>query len=398
MLNANQYSIVCETLYLWAAEFAVGNPPVHSAIYNILAMLALEYETQSALRGSPLAPGEPQEESEENCEEICAELVSLEPAMGLSGAIIPVAGIRNNELDYSTVFRCRVPHWGIPEYLGLHRGCTVALRKEMGKSPELAACMDTGRRTRAYSPLFGKWVPPEGHSLEIFVRPEACPYCGHALVHRECPGGHELLACVNSECKTQIGDRVLRFVKVGGMGIPGITEEVVEQLLMEGKLDTVESLYSLTVKDFMDACHVSYTDAYLMVKSVERSKIKPMHMLVDAMGIPGITREISPVVAACITWAGGMGSLVSDDPETVARSVTRLTTRALKVGLSETAVKQVVDYFFKNRTMVRKFVELGVAQVSVPLVCKEKARRIRGKKLKRRKPRGKTGDDGGEPG
>lgn len=261
----------------------------------------------------------------------------------------------------------------------------------MGKSPELASCRETGRDTGTYSPLYSKWMPPEGHSMELFNRPETCPFCGKALVIRKVE--HEVLACVNPECKTQIGDRLVRFVTVGGMGIPGITENVVEQLLLEGKLDTVEGLYSLTVKDFMDACHVSYTDAYVLMKSVERSKLKPMHMLLDAMGIPGISREVTPILAACIAGSGGMGALVDSDPVKMAKAVAKFTARAVKAGFTGKAAQGVVDYFFKYREMVLKLVELGVAQEATPVEWKEKPKRTRGKRMKRRKPRKKPGAD-----
>jgi DNA ligase (NAD+) len=227
--------------------------------------------------------------------------------------------------------------------------------------------------------------------MELFNRPETCPFCGKALVIRKAE--HEVLACVNPECKTQIGDRLVRFVTVGGMGIPGITENVVEQLLLEGKLDTVEGLYSLTVKDFMDACHVSYTDAYVLMKSVERSKLKPMHMLLDAMGIPGISREVTPILAACIAGSGGMGALVDSDPLKMAKAVAKFTARAVKAGFTGKAAQGVVDYFFKYREMVLKLVELGVAQEATPVEWKEKPKRTRGKRMKRRKPRKKPGAD-----
>ena len=390
MINSIQHSIICETLTIWAAEFAAGFPTVHETIYDILSMLAIEFEAYTAAMGSVIQSLPIIEEAAMENEEICAELVSLEPAMGLAGAIVPVAGIKNHELDQSNIFKCKVPHWGITEYLGLHRGCTVTLRKEMGKPPELASCRETGRDAGTYSPLYSKWMPPEGHSMELFNRPETCPFCGKALVIRK--GEHEVLACVNPECKTQIGDRLIRFVTVGGLGIPGITEWVVEQLLMEGKLDTVEGLYGLTLKDFMDACHVSYTDAYVLMKSVERSKLKPMHMLLDAMGLPGISREATPLLAACIAGSGGMGALVDDDPVKMAKTVAKFTSKAVKVGFSGKAVQGVVDYFIKYKEMVKKLVEMGVAQEAAPVEWKEKKKRVRGRKMKRRKPRKKPGE------
>lgn len=402
MINAIQHSIICETLTIWAAEFAAGFPTVHEAIYEVLSLLAMEFETCAATAGSAVAAlpavEETVAETAESCEEICAELVSLEPAIGLAGTIVPVAGIRNTELDHSTVFRCKVPHWGITDYLGLHRGCTVTLRKELGKTPELAACRETGRHAGMYVSETARgvaaWMPPGNYSPEMFTRPEDCPFCGEHLLHRKDPANpsHEVLVCVNPECRTQIGDRVLRFVSVGGMAIPGMTGTVVEQLLMEGKLDTVERLYSLTVKDFMDACHVSYTDAYVLMKSVERSKMKPMHMLLDAMGIPGISREITPALAYCIGASGGMSALAGDDPATVAKAVTRFTSKAVRMGITGKAAQQVVEFFSKYREMVGTLARLGVAQTPAPLDLGRKRRKPRGRRVRRRKPRKGSGD------
>lgn len=348
MINAFQHSIICETLTMWAAEAAAGFPAVHEAIYELLSMLAIEFEACSAAM----------EPIQESAEEICAELVSLEPVAGLSGAIVPLATIRSHELDKHALFRCPVPHWGITDFLGLHRGCTVTLRKELGKSPELASCLETGRTAVSYSNSADPWMPPEGKTVEFFREPAACPFCSAPLMRRFL-GHRPELVCPNQDCEVHAGEALRKFVAVGGMAIPGITDEVVMQLAMAGKIRSVVDIYELDIGDFMEACHNSYTDAYLMVKSVARSKLKPMHMLLDALGFPGISRDDTPALSRCIAGAGGMARVASDP-----KAAGKFRRLAREADLREDKVDIVAKGLAKKARAVARLSELGVAQVA----------------------------------
>ena len=372
MINAIQHSIICETLTIWAAEFAAGMPTVHEAIYEILSMLAIEFETCAAAVTEAV-------EVVEECEEIGAELVGVEQAIGLGGSIVPVLTIRNDEMGPG-LFRHRMPHWGALEHLGLHRGCRLKMRKRIGRTPELAECVDSGKSLDTYGQC-----PQGNHGEGTFKRPTECPFCSAQLY---CSGGGDMV-CPNPECKTKIGDRIVRFVTIGGMGIPGITEKVVEQLLVGGKLDTVEGLYSLDVDDFIDACHVTHTDAYMMVKLVARSKMKPLHMLLDGLGLDGVGKDVTPALAWCIGECGGMRKMVSDEDTAVNRFFRELAKRCAKRGIPVSKVETLREFAGRNRGMLRKLVELGVAQEPIkPDGIKEvKPRAPRGRKMKRRKPR-----------
>ena len=245
-------------------------------------------------------------------------------------------------------------------------GCRVTLRKRMGMPPELAGCADTGMHV-------------DGYVAGDYERPTACPFCGGELLYSV----DESLACRNADCKSQLGDRLVRFVTVGGMGIPGITEKVVEELLVAGKVDSLDGLYGLGTKDFMEACRVSYTDGYMMMRMVERSKLKPLHMLLDGLGIDGVSREVTPRVAWCIAGSGGLKAMLSDDQGEASGAVAKFGSKCAKMGVGSFAVQSVVAFLAKNRDMMRRFVELGVAQTPVPVI--EKKKRTAGKKMRRRK-------------
>ena len=325
----------------------------------------------------------------DTCEEIGAELVGVEPAIGLSGTIVPVLTIRNDEMG-TGLFRHRMPHWGVLEHLGLHRGCRLKMRKRMGSTPELTECLDTGKSADTYG------IGPSGAIVDgTFRRPENCPFCGS---HLFC-SGNETLVCANPECKTKVGDRIVRFVTVGGMGIPGITETVVEQLLVGGKIDSIEGLYGLDVGDFMEACHVTHTDAYMMVKLVARSKLKPLHMLLDGLAIWGIGRDITPALAWCIGECGGMRKMVSDEDNAVNRFFRELTKKCARQGISGSKVEALREFAGKNRGMLRKLVDMEVAQEPIRPegIQEEKPRAPRGKKMRRTRGKGQE-KNGREPG
>ena len=352
MINALQHSIICETLTMWAAEAAAGFPAVHEAIYEVLSMLAIEFEARAAAL-EPVAA-----DIQASAEEICAELVTLEPVAALEGAIVPLATIRSHDLDRHSLFRCPVPHWGITDFLGLHRGCTVTLRKELGKDPQLFSCIDTGRSTDTYSHAAEPWLPPEGRHVELFSEPDSCPFCSSPLMRRF-SGEHPEVVCPNRECRAHAGEDLRKFVSVGGMAIPGITDGIVSLLAMSGKIHSVVDLYELDMEDFMEACHVNRTDAYMLVKMVERSKLKPMHMLLDAMCIPGISREDTPALARCLAGAGGMARVASD--RKAAGKFLRL---AREADVGEAKAAAVVSALSKKAKAVARLAELGVAQVA----------------------------------
>ena len=178
MINAIQHSIICETLTIWAAEYAAGFPSVHEVIYDLLTVLAMEFEACASAVESAVSFVDG---GIETCEELCAELVAVEPAIGLNGAIVPVATIWNPDMGQSDLFRHRMPHWGMSDYLGLHDGCRVTLKKRIGCAPELYGCVDTGRNADSYTGG-ARWVPPEGHGRTMFTTPALCPFCGDRVV------------------------------------------------------------------------------------------------------------------------------------------------------------------------------------------------------------------------
>jgi len=427
MINAIQHSIICETLTIWAAEYAAWFPSVHDVIYDIIMSVAMEFDTcAAAVEQAVMLVEGGAGEAMDVCEEIGAELVDVEPAIGLSG-IVPVLKIRNDELG-SKLFRHRLPHWGMLDYLGLHRGCRLRMRKRLGELPELSECLDTGRTIDKYSESKGiEPVQRDDAETEWFSRPSVCPYCGCNLGYRIGDGDEatEDWICHNPECKSQVGVKLMRFVSVGGMGIPGMTERIVDQLLVAGKIESVVDLYTLKVSDFVEACHLTHTDAYVLYRSIDRSRMKPLHMLLDGLGIEGIGREDTPLLAVCVSDAGGLSALATD----VAKFFSEFGVSAAYRGLGSGIMRSFADYAGKNIEYLGRLAAMGVAQLAMPVLDqkdKEFAKSVpvygdkdavkppkkkrfnygtmknsednkKPRRMKRRKPRKKPGESDGEP-
>lgn len=308
-------------------------------------------------------------------EEKETELLDIEQSIGMSGAITPVAIINPVHLAMTTVSRCSLHNWDLVDYLGLHKGCHVVLRKAGEIIPELVKCTETGRSKDAYEierarcdkdkiPHVSPWVPSTDRerTYDRYLRPVACPCCGGELKCQVNAEGKELVAwvCSNEECKTQIGGKLANFVSRDCMNIMGIGDVIVEQLLEAGKLHFFTDFYRLTEQDFMDACGKTEAGARKLVQSIEKSKDNYLHQLIEGFSIQGLGHQVAPAVAQCVKDAGGFMRLYTDGDAT--GFIDDFCYRAQKAGISPVIVGKFCEFVMKFSDDLQEFATWNVAQ------------------------------------
>ena len=308
-------------------------------------------------------------------EEKETELLDIEQSIGMSGAITPVAIINPVHLAMTTVSRCSLHNWDVVDYLGLHRGCHVVIRKAGEIIPELVKCSETGRTKDGYEaertlcdrkhvPHVLPWVPqtPEQRNWPRYIRPATCPCCGGDLKCQVNNEGKELVAwvCSNEECKTQIGGKLANFVSRECMNIMGIGDVLVEQLLEAGKLYFFTDFYKLGVKDFMEACGKTEAGAKKLMQSIEKSKGNYLHQLIEGFSIPGLGHQVAPAVAQCVKDAGGFIRLHTDEDCT--GFIDDFCYRAQKAGISQVIVGKFCEFVTKYQYDLQDFATWNVAQ------------------------------------
>jgi DNA ligase (NAD+) len=114
--------------------------------------------------------------------------------------------------------------------------------------------------------------------------PATCPACGTPTVK---PEGAVWTICPNrTGCPGQVFQAVKHFV--GAMDIDGLGEENVRRFLAEGVIENMADLYDLTVERLAELEGFAEISARNLVAAIEESKQQPFHLVLYALGIPGI--------------------------------------------------------------------------------------------------------------
>jgi DNA ligase (NAD+) len=166
--------------------------------------------------------------------------------------------------------------------------------------------------------------------------PAECPMCGTPTVKPE--GGVWTICPNRTGCPGQVFQAVKHFV--GAIDIDGLGEENVRRFLSERLIESFADLYELTVERLVELDGFGEVSATNLVRSIEASKRQPFHLVLYALGIPGIGfvnarnlarhfRSIDALLEASeeeLSGVEGMGEIMA---RTVQETLSEERTRAL---------------------------------------------------------------------
>jgi DNA ligase (NAD+) len=133
-----------------------------------------------------------------------------------------------------------------------------------------------------------------------FATPERCPVCDDPVVREP---GEVAARCVNPACPAVVREALRHFCSRRAMKIEGLGEKLVDQLIREGLLSDVASIYDLETKDLANLERWGEKSAANLVTEIDRSKENDLSRLLFALGI----RHVGEKAAA--TLARRFGSL-----------------------------------------------------------------------------------------
>jgi DNA ligase (NAD+) len=164
--------------------------------------------------------------------------------------------------------------------------------------------------------------------------PSKCPACGTPTIKPE--GGVWTICPNRAGCPGQVFQAVKHFV--GAMDIEGLGEENARRFLSEGLIRDTADIYELTVERLVELDRFGETSARNLVEAIEASKRQPFHLVLYALGIPGVgfvnarnlarqLRSMDALLGASeeeLTAVEGMGSIMAATVrETLAEERTR---------------------------------------------------------------------------
>jgi DNA ligase (NAD+) len=174
--------------------------------------------------------------------------------------------------------------------------------------------------------------------------PERCPECNTPTIKPE--SGVWTICPNRTGCPGQVFQAVKHFV--GAMDIEGLGEENARRFLQQGLIHNFADIYDLTVDRLTELDGFGEVSARNLVAAIEESKKQPFHLVLYALGIPGIGfvnarnlarhfRSMDELLKATdLTEVEGMGPIMAETVhETLSEERTRkLVERLRGYGLS----------------------------------------------------------------
>ncbi len=219
-----------------------------------------------------------------SAERVRTRLLKIALQVGRTGVVTPVAELEPVLLAGSTVSRATLHNAEELERKDIREGDTVVLEKGGDVIPKVVSVVESERPADA----------------RPFAFPKTCPVCSANLVKDE---SEVAIRCLNSGCAAQLKGRIRHFASRTAMDIEGLGHALVDQLVEKEMIRDAGDLYSLDVEKVAELDRMAETSARNLMNGLERSKARPFHNVLFALGI----RHVGATVAR--TLADHFGSI-----------------------------------------------------------------------------------------
>ncbi len=270
---------------------------------------------------------------------------NIEVQVGRTGALTPVAHLRDVKVGGVTVSRATLHNEDEIARLGLQIGDTVLIERSGDVIPKVVR------------------VTAEGASRRPFTMPSQCPVCGGRVVREE---GEAATRCVNTDCPAQLKQSVLHFASRGVMDIDGLGDKLVDQLVDRGIVRSVADLYEKLDAPALaslergipaanengtprKAVRVGEKNAAKIMENIDASRRQPLPRVLTALGIRFVGGRTAQLLA------DHFGSL-----DRIAQASIEELQAAEEVGPK--VAESIADFFAepRNRELVERLREAGL--------------------------------------
>lgn len=192
---------------------------------------------------------------------------SIDLQVGRTGVVTPVANVEAVDIEGVLVQRAT-----------LHNFDEIQ-RKDIKINDQVIII-----RSGDVIPKITKVLKNRRNGSEISIdRPEFCPICQSELLDEGA-----LIKCQNLECKARILHSIRHYASKKCLNIDGLGEKIVEQLVQNEKINSIEDLYKLKFDDLKDLEGFKEKKINNLLNAIENSKNPPLHRLINALGIEHI--------------------------------------------------------------------------------------------------------------
>ena len=211
-------------------------------------------------------------------EEATTVVRGISVQVGRTGTLTPVAHFDPIVLAGTTVKRATLHNYEDLARKDVRVGDTVVVEKGGDVIPKVVRVVPEMR-------------PPDSVP---FAMPALCPVCGDPVVREE---GEVATRCVNPGCPAMVREALRHFCSRRAMRIEGLGEKLVDQLVREGLLSDVASIYALAADHLSRLERWGEKSAANLLGEIERSKENDLSRLLFALGIRHVGEKAASTLA-----------------------------------------------------------------------------------------------------
>ncbi len=201
-------------------------------------------------------------------QEVLTEVQDINVQVGRTGAITPVARLKPVFVGGVTVTNATLHNEDEVRRKDVRIGDTVIVRRAGDVIPEVLAAVPERRPDNARE----------------FIMPTVCPVCGSPIVRPEeeaiarCSGGW-------IKCPAQKKGGLLLFVSRKALGIEGLGEQLIDQLVDKNVINDAADLYQLDLETVSGLDRMAEKSASNLLREIEKSKKTTFGRFLYALGI-----------------------------------------------------------------------------------------------------------------
>ena len=255
----------------------------------------------------------------------------IEIQVGRTGALTPVAKLEPTFISGVTVSNSTLHNQDEIKRKDIRIGDTVIIERAGDVIPKVMKVILEKRPDKSFK----------------FEMPDKCPICNHKVYQSE---DEATLRCPNFSCTKQVKGRIEHFASKSAMDIDGLGKKVVMQLVDEKLINSISSIFTLTVKQILELDRFGKKSSTNLINAIEKSKKTSFSRFIYGLGIRNVGEHIAKLLE----------DYFNDSIEKFYNSSTE---ELIQIeGIGPIVAKEIVEFWNidSNKEMVKECIRLGV--------------------------------------